>query len=106
MEVPPDENSDWQFARFTSLITEEQPINILRGRPYGSSIFENGDAFLKEIKLGVAQVSAQGNLVTEERVAEALSQRALMGSKSSARQLRRWLKEFGYVDWNDLLNSL
>ena len=106
LETPPTQGSDWQLARFTSMPTEEQSLDTLRGRPFGSSIFENREAFLLEIKLAVAQVQARGNRVTQERVAEALSQRALMGSSGAERQLRRWVKEFGYADWRDLLNRL
>ena len=106
LETPPDQNNGWQLARFTSLSTEEQSLNTRRGRPYGSGVFENGQAFLEEIKLAVGQVESRGNRVTQERVAEAMFQRSPTGSLSSDRQLRRWLKDFGYRDWRDLLNSL
>jgi len=106
LEVPPDGISDWQFAKFTSLATNEQSLNPLRGRPSGSGIFENEDAFVVEIRLAVDQVKNRGHRLTQERVAESMSQRGLLGSGSPERQLRRWVNRFGYVDWRDLLSSL
>lgn len=106
LEVLPDGSSDWQFAKFTSLVTDQPTRDTRRGRPYGSGIFGDGMAFLAELKLASNQVESRGNRVTEERVAEVLSERGLMGNGSPERQLRRWVKEFGYADWSDLKKSL
>ena len=54
LEAPPDQSGHWQLARFTLPPTEEQSLTTRRGRPYGSGIFEDGQAFLQEIKLAVA----------------------------------------------------
>ena len=84
----------------------EQSLTTRRGRPYGSGIFEDGQAFLQEIRLAVAQVHVRGSRVTQERVAEVMSQRGLMGSSGADRQLRFWVKEFSFAGWKDLLRSL
>ncbi len=106
LEAPPDQSGHWQLARFTLPPTEEQSLTTRRGRPYGSGIFEDGQAFLQEIRLAVAQVHVRGSRVTQERVAEVMSQRGLMGSSGADRQLRFWVKEFGFAGWKDLLRSL
>ena len=106
LEAPPDQSGHWQLARFTVPPTEEQSLTTRRGRPYGSGIFEDGQAFLQEIRLAVAQVHVRGSRVTQERVAEVMSQRGFMGSSSADRQLRFWVKEFGFAGWKDLLRSL
>ena len=106
LEAPPDQSGHWQLARFTLPPTEEQSLTTRRGRPYGSGIFEDGQAFLQEIRLAVAQVHVRGSRVTQERVAEVMSQRGFMGSSGADRQLRFWVKEFGFAGWNDLLRSL
>jgi hypothetical protein len=106
LEAPPEESSDWKLAKFTSRPLEDQSTYTLRGRPYGSGIFENRLAFLEEIRLAVAQVNARGDPIPQERVAEVLSQKALAGAANPERQLRRWVKEFGYANWRSLLNSL
>ena len=106
LEAPPDQSGHWQLARFTLPPTEEQSLTTRRGRPYGSGIFENGQAFLQEIRLAVAQVHVRGSRVTQERVAEVMSQRGFMGSSGADRQLRFWVKEFGFAGWKDLLRSL
>ena len=106
LEAPPDQSGHWQLARFTLPPTEEQSLTTRRGRPYGSGIFEDGQAFLQEIRLAVAQVHVRGSRVTQERVAEVMSQRGFMGSSGADRQLRFWVKEFGFAGWKDLLRSL
>ena len=106
LEAPPDQSGHWQLARFTVPPTEEQSLTTRRGRPYGSGIFEDGQAFLQEIRLAVAQVHVRGSRVTQERVAEVMSQRGFMGSSGADRQLRFWVKEFGFAGWKDLLRSL
>ena len=106
LEAPPDQSGHWQLARFTLPPTEEQSLTTRRGRPYGSGIFEDGQAFLQEIRLAVAQVHGRGSRVTQERVAEVMSQRGFMGSSGADRQLRFWVKEFGFAGWKDLLRSL
>ena len=106
LEAPPDQSGHWQLARFTLPPTEEQSLTTRRGRPYGSGIFEDGQAFLQEIRLAVAQVRGRGSRVTQERVAEVMSQRGFMGSSGADRQLRFWVKEFGFAGWKDLLRSL
>ena len=78
LEAPPDQSGHWQLARFTLPPTEEQSLTTRRGRPYGSGIFEDGQAFLQEIRLAVAQVHVRGSRVTQERVAEVMSQRGFM----------------------------
>ena len=87
LEAPPDQSGHWQLARFTLPPTEEQSLTTRRGRPYGSGIFEDGQAFLQEIRLAVAQVHVRGSRVTQERVAEVMSQRGFMGSSGADRQL-------------------
>ncbi len=99
---PPDVDGDWHLAKFTS----ENPQDTPRGRPFGNGIFEDGQTFLEEIRLAVGHVQAGGQRVTQERVAGVLSQRSLLGSNSADRQLRRWVKEFGYASWRDLLARL
>ena len=106
LEAPPDQSGHWQLARFTLPPAEEQSLTTRRGRPYGSGIFEDGQAFLQEIRLAVAQVHVRGSRVTQERVAEVMSQRGFMGSSGADRQLRFWVKEFGFAGWKDLLSSL
>ena len=106
LEAPPDQSGHWQLARFTLPPTEEQSLTTRRGRPYGSGIFEDGQAFLQEIRLAVAQVHVRGSRVTQERVAEVMSQRGFMGSSGADRQLGFWVKEFGFAGWKDLLRSL
>ena len=106
LEAPPDQSGHWQLARFTVPPTEEQSLTTRRGRPYGSGIFEDGQAFLQEIRLAVAQVHVRGSRVTQERVAEVMSQRGFMGSSGADRQLRFWVKKFGFAGWKDLLRSL
>ena len=106
LEAPPDQSGHWQLARFTLPPTEEHSLTTRRGRPYGSGIFEDGQAFLQEIRLAVAQVHVRGSRVTQERVAEVMSQRGFMGSSGADRQLRFWVKEFGFAGWKDLLRSL
>ena len=106
LEAPPDQSGHWQLARFTVPPTEEQSLTTRRGRPYGSGIFEDGQAFLQEIRLAVVQVHVRGSRVTQERVAEVMSQRGFMGSSGADRQLRFWVKEFGFAGWKDLLRSL
>ena len=106
LKAPPDQSGHWQLARFTVPPTEEQSLTTRRGRPYGSGIFEDGQAFLQEIRLAVAQVHVRGSRVTQERVAEVMSQRGFMGSSGADRQLRFWVKEFGFAGWKDLLRSL
>ena len=106
LEAPPDQSGHWQLARFTLPPTEEQSLTTRRGRPYGSGIFEDGQAFLQEIRLAVAQVHVRGSRVTQERVAEVMSQRGFMGSSGADRQLRFWVKELGFAGWKDLLRSL
>lgn len=105
LENYPDENSDWQLARFTTLPTDEQSLTR-RGRPFGSGIFENREAFLVEIRLAVARIEDQDKRITQEGVAEALFQRALLSGDNAERQLRRWVKDFGFASWRDLLNRL
>ena len=106
LEAPPDQSGHWQLARSTLPPTEEQSLTTRRGRPYGSGIFEDGQAFLQEIRLAVAQVHVRGSRVTQERVAEVMSQRGFMGSSGADRQLRFWVKELGFAGWKDLLRSL
>ena len=106
LETYPDEDSDWQLARFTSLPTDEQSFTS-RGRPFGSGTFENREQFLEEIRLAMTQIKSRGKRVTQERVAEVLSQdRALLSVNNAERQLRRLVKEYGYAGWRDLLKSL
>jgi hypothetical protein len=105
LAVPPTDNSELQLAIFTSESTDKQPDN-LRGRPFGSGIFEHYQAFLQEIRLAVVRLEQRGQRVTQERVAEVLFQKGLIGGQSSERQLRRWVREFGFSDWRDVLTHL
>lgn len=105
LEAPPDPSSDWELARFTSLPTDEQSFTC-RGRPLGSGVFENRQGFLEEVRLAVGQVKSRGNLVTQERVAEAMSERGIMAISGADRQLRHWSEKFGFAGWKALLRSL
>ena len=105
LETYPDEDHEWQLARFTSLPAEDNLISP-RGRPVGSGVFENREAFLGEIRMAVAHLNLQGNRVTQKGVAKALFQSALLGSDSAERQFRRWVRGFGFASWKDLLNHL
>jgi hypothetical protein len=106
LAMPPKDNSELQLARFTSVATDKQHPDNLRGRPFGSGIFENYQAFLEEIRQAIGRLEQRGLRVTQERVAEVLFQKGLIGGQSSERQLRRWVREFGFSDWRDLLAHL
>jgi len=54
----------------------------------------------------VTEIEARGKRVTQVRVADILSQRALSSEDSAERQLRHWGIDFGFADWRDLLNNL
>jgi len=105
LETIPNGDSDWQLARFTSLSTDGQTLSP-RGRPFGSGIFENREEFLKEIRRAVTELEKKGKRITQELVADVLYERDLLSIGSAERQLRRWVREFGYTDWKDLLNCL
>ena len=106
LEVPPDGSSDWKFAIFTSQSSEERVLPLHRGRPFGSGVFEDGEALLREVRLAVTQVESRDDRITEERIAEVMSQRGFMEGGDPNRQLRQWVREFGFCDWKDLLKSL
>jgi hypothetical protein len=105
LAVPPADNSELQLAIFTSEATDNQNDD-LRGRPFGSSIFENRQVFLEEVRQAVVRLEQRGQRVTQERVAEVLFQKGLIGGQSSERQLRRWVREFGFSNWRELLAHL
>jgi hypothetical protein len=106
LEEPPGAEGELRLARFTSVSPDGLGLRTLRGRPLGSGVFENRQAFLAEIRLAVARVNDRGKRVTQERVAEVLAQKALIGTNSPDRQLRRWSTEFGFSDWRNLLAHL
>jgi hypothetical protein len=105
LSVPPTDNSELQLAMFTSEATDKQHDN-LRGRPFGSGIFDNCQVFLEEVRQAVVRLEQRGQRVTQERVAEVLYQKGLIGGQSSERQLRRWVREFGFSNWRELLAYL
>lgn len=96
---PPVEYWDLKLAKFTSL---NKGNKLLKGRPFGSCIFENRDAFLNEVRIASERVKTRGNKITQERVAEMLSEKGLLGMENPERQLRRWTTEFGFNNWSDL----
>lgn len=103
---PPTVDWDLRLFRFTS-DSADKPGNIkLGGRPFGSTVFENQAAFLQEIRLAVAEVRNRGNRVTQERVAEVLSRKSFTSSGDPGRQLRFWVREFGFKGWQDLIQRI
>jgi hypothetical protein len=106
LEEPPSEAGELRLARFTRMSADHiQPYGH-RGRPFGSDIFPNQASFLEEVRLAVVIVEGRGNKVTRQLVAEVLSQKGPLGPGSPESQLRRWARDFGFVNWKDLLASL
>jgi hypothetical protein len=106
LEEPPGGDGELQLARFTSDNANKSEIVNQGGRPFGSGIFEDREAFLREIRLAAAEVEKRGDRVTQERVASVLSQKSLIGSAAPERQLRFWVREFGFESWRDLKRFL
>ena len=74
---PPVDSKPLQLYRFTS--NPEDQHKFLKGRPFGSGIFENKEVFLSEIRSAIAKIRERDNKVTQEGVAEVLSQKGLVG---------------------------
>jgi len=105
VEEPPSEYLDIHLVKFTS-DSENYRLDALRGRPVGSGVFENRELFLNEIRLAATKIQERGNRITQERVAEVLSEKGFAGPGNPIFQLRRWTKEFGFLNWSDLLPYL
>ena len=84
---PPVDSKPLQLYRFTS--NPEDQHKFLKGRPFGSGIFENKEVFLSEIRSAIAKIRERDNKVTQEGVAEVLSQKGLVGMAQPVSQLRR-----------------
>jgi hypothetical protein len=106
LEKPPGGDGELQLARFTSDNANKSEIVNQGDRPFGSGIFEDREAFLREIRLAAAEVEKRGDRVTQERVATVLSQKSLIGSAAPERQLRFWVREFRFESWRDLKRYL
>ncbi|MFQ6027291.1 MAG: hypothetical protein ACE5Q6_07345 [Dehalococcoidia bacterium] len=106
LEEPPDEDGEMRLYRFTTVADAGSSHASQKGRPFGSSIFPNEVTFLIEVRQAVLVVERSGNKVTQERVANVLSHKGLLGPASPVRQLRYWAKEFNFSDWKDLLDRL
>jgi hypothetical protein len=106
LEEPPGEDGELRLARFTSDSASNSEIVNQGGRPFGSGIFESRGAFLREIRLAAAELEKRGDRVTQEGVASILSHKSLLGSGAPDRQLRFWVKQFGFDGWKDLKRYL
>jgi hypothetical protein len=103
---PPSEVWDIQLFKFTSSTSENCRLDVSSGRPFGSSVFRDGESFLKEIISAAEHVKSRGDRITQERVAAVLSEKGLLGSGNPERQLRRWTEEFGFRNWLDLVAKI
>jgi len=66
-----------------------------RGRPVGSGTYRDRNEFMSIIRAATKKVRGYPS---QDKVADILD--------ANPRQLRRWVKRFGFKDWQDLLNCL
>lgn len=71
------------------------------GRPRNSGTWASAEEFEESLRAVVRMLHQQGARVTQETVAEYLNRRPGSPSGGQARQLRKWLKDFG-IDWKDV----
>ena len=69
------------------------------GRPTGTGTFVDREDFLTAVRAAVRALGRRRP--TEENVAEYISH-----PKCTARQLRRWSRDFGFATWGDVLAAL
>jgi hypothetical protein len=106
LNTPPDEHGNLEFATFAVIDQLVLPSGPLRGRPVGTGTFSDREEFLLATRVASSDVRRRQNKVTQERVADVMKNKALLGSANPVRQLRRYTSSFGFVDWPDLLNHL
>lgn len=101
---PPRKSEDLHLAKFTSNANNTR-TGVTRGRPLGSGNIKNRDDLLQHLRQALSVIKSEGKKVTQECVAEYLSNHELMGSENPDRQLRCWLHDFG-INWKQLRTKL
>jgi hypothetical protein len=100
------QSTSLQITQVQELLRNSNLIDVSRGRPLGSGNFESRDAFLDTVRSAANQIRRRGNKVTQKLVAEALYDKGLVGPANPEFQLRRWAKEFNFLNWQDLRTNI
>ncbi|MDA1192661.1 MAG: hypothetical protein O3A46_13395, partial [Candidatus Poribacteria bacterium] len=79
------------------------------GRPRGTGALATADAFLKVVATARDGVLQNGDSVTQDTIAAYIQRHRLTVPttwKVTDRTLRKWLKDFGYANWDEVLANL
>ena len=103
LSEPPSEEG-FKFARFA--VVDALPLGKLRGRPFGSGLFQTREDFVMRVRYAFHELRATGRNPTSRDVADLLARKGVLSLADPARQLRRSSREFGFRDWNELISAL